>query len=114
MTNRPPVLLISCDRRRVVTWRCCRGRGRQEVEVRSEGEWNRGKIGERSSNMDDMWMGVKVLCERAYDTFVPCGARAQGELRMRKSRVRCSVCTSPVGYTRFLITCERNLYNTEK
>ena len=36
------------------------GVGNKEVEDESEGESNRGKIGERSSNMDEMWMGVKV------------------------------------------------------
>ena len=39
------------------------GVGKKEVEE------NRGKIGERSSNMDDKWMGVKVLCKHACDTL---------------------------------------------
>ena len=36
---------------------------KKEVEDKSEGEWNRGKIGERSSNMDHMWMEVKVFMQ---------------------------------------------------
>ena len=45
------------------------GVGKKEVEDKREGEWNRGKIAERSSNMDDMWMEEKVLCKHACETL---------------------------------------------
>ena len=65
------------------------GVGKKEVEDKSEGEWNRGKIGESSSNMDDMWMEVKVLCKHICDTL--SHAVHVNKVNCERERVPCEV-----------------------
>ena len=52
-------------------------------------EWNRGKIGERSSNMDDMWREVKVLCKHTCDTL--SHAVHVNKVKCERERVPCEV-----------------------
>ena len=63
--------------------------GKKRIENICDREWSHGKIRERSSNMDDMWMGVKDSCKDACDTL--SHAVHVNKVQCAREKVSCEV-----------------------